>query len=178
MNRSYSETLGQYLKRERESRSVSLEEISRGTRIGLPFLEALERNDFQFFPQREFLPGFIKGYARYLGLNLDEVLRRYFLQAEMEKHKKTFQQLSLFPSISAGSELQNLETNPPKSFRPKEKKRPRLKIYVHLIIIAIALSLSFYIHYLLKQIDNSPKGLSKDQSLAQREEGKRAKEKH
>ena len=35
--------MGQYLKRERESRSVSLEELSKGTRISPPILEALER---------------------------------------------------------------------------------------------------------------------------------------
>ncbi len=93
----YRETLGQYLRRERESRTMSLEELSKATRIGLPYLEALERDDFNFFPQREFIRGFLKGYARQLGLNLEEVLGRYRVQSELMSRKETFQQMPLFP---------------------------------------------------------------------------------
>src|SRR4030042_4610919 len=102
MRGHYSETIGQYLKRERESRSVSMEELSKGTRISLPFLEALEKDDFHFFPQREFISGFLKGYARYLGLNPEEVLRRYQIQSELEGAKENFRQFSLFPTLLHG----------------------------------------------------------------------------
>ncbi|MGD0627598.1 MAG: helix-turn-helix transcriptional regulator [Thermodesulfobacteriota bacterium] len=77
MNGNFTETLGQYLRREREARSVSLEEISRGTRISRPYLEALERDDFHFFSKREYTLGFLRGYARHLGLDPDEILKRY-----------------------------------------------------------------------------------------------------
>jgi len=93
----HAETLGQYLKRERESRSVSLQELSKNTRISVTFLEALEKDDFEAFPRQEFILGFLQGYARQLGLKGEEVLRRYRIQAEWAGRKEKFQQMPLFP---------------------------------------------------------------------------------
>ena len=157
MRGHYSETLGQYLKRERESRTVSIEELSNGTRISRPFLEALEKDDFSFFPQREFIPGFLKGYARYVGLDTKEVLSRYQMQSELEGRKETFRQLSLFPTISpAVEEIQEPVKEAQKIPAPKVEKRYRRNIFIKLAIVLIALGLTLYIHHLLKEIDNRP----------------------
>ena len=96
MKERLKEGLGQYLRRERESRHISLQELSRTTRISLPFLRALEEDDFDFFSQHEFIPGFLRLYARHLGLDGQEVLQRYEIQSEIQRQKKTFQQLPLF----------------------------------------------------------------------------------
>ena len=161
-----SETLGQYLKRERESRSVSMEELSGGTRISLPFLEALEKDDFQFFPQREFILGFLKGYARYLGLNPEEVLRRYQIQSALAGRKETFRQLSLFPAVPAAvEEIQEPEKEPQKNSLPKVEKRYRRSIIIQLGIVLVALSLSLYIHHLLKEMENHPPSLKNEHSF-------------
>ena len=96
MKQSFQETLGRYLKRERESRQIPLPELSRITRISLPFLRALEEDNLDFFSQHEFIPGFLKLYARHLGLDAQEVLQRYEIQWELHRQKKTFQQLPLF----------------------------------------------------------------------------------
>jgi len=153
----FTETLGQYLKRERESRSMSLEELSRATRIGLPFLEALERDDFDFFPQRDFIRGFLKGYTRHLGLEVEEVLRRYRIQSEMASRKENFQQMPLFPD-TVGLEEETQEPKPdfPTVPQPLQKrKRSYWKILLQIIIVSVALGLSWYIRQLLK---NSEKG--------------------
>jgi cytoskeletal protein RodZ len=96
MGERFPETLGQYLKRERESRRISLEELSRTTRINHPFLRALEENDFDFFSQDDFIPGFLRLYARHVGLDCQEVFQRYEFQSEIHRQKKNFQQLPLF----------------------------------------------------------------------------------
>jgi cytoskeletal protein RodZ len=44
------ETLGQYLKRKRESRLISLQEISHSTGISIPSIKALEDDNFSSFP--------------------------------------------------------------------------------------------------------------------------------
>jgi len=153
----FRETLGRYLRRERESRSMSLEELSRATRIGLPFLEALERDDFGFFPQREFIRGFLKGYARHLGLDVEEVLGRYRIQSELASRKENFQQIPLFPE-AVGPEEQAQETAPDFAAAPQPaqgRKRAHWKILLQIIIVAAALGLSWYIQQLLK---NSEKG--------------------
>ena len=96
MGERFPETLGQYLKRERESRRISLEELSRTTRINYPFLRALEENDFDFFSQDDFIPGFLRLYAPHVGLDCQEVLQRYEFQSEIHRQKRAFQQLPLF----------------------------------------------------------------------------------
>lgn len=90
------ETLGEYLRREREARHISLEDIPIATRISSPFIRALEENDFDFFSQKEAIPGYLKLYARHLGLDYDDVLRRYMIQSELNNRSKAFQQLPLF----------------------------------------------------------------------------------
>ena len=57
---------GENLRREREMRGVSLEEISSATKISLRFLDAIEREDFSKLPGGIFSRSFIRTYARYL----------------------------------------------------------------------------------------------------------------
>ncbi len=75
----YSElaSFGEELRREREIRGISLKEIADATKISKRFLEAIERNDHRILPAPVFTRGFIREYARYLGLNADEIVNRY-----------------------------------------------------------------------------------------------------
>ncbi len=70
-------SFGEELKREREIRGISLKEISDETKISKRFLEALERNDHKTLPAPVFTRGFVRQYARYLGLNAEEMVNRY-----------------------------------------------------------------------------------------------------
>jgi cytoskeleton protein RodZ len=76
---SHSElaTFGEELRREREIRGISLKEISDATKISKRFLEAIERNDHKTLPAPVFTRGFVREYARYLGLNAEEMVTRY-----------------------------------------------------------------------------------------------------
>ena len=75
----YSElaSFGEELRREREIRGISLKEISDATKISKRFLEAIERNDHRTLPAPVFTRGFVREYARYLGLNAEEIVNRY-----------------------------------------------------------------------------------------------------
>src|SRR4029077_15243988 len=70
-------SFGEELRREREIREISLKEIADATKISKRFLEAIERNDHRTLPAPVFTRGFIREYARYLGLNADEIVNRY-----------------------------------------------------------------------------------------------------
>jgi cytoskeleton protein RodZ len=82
---------GENLRREREMRGVSLEEISSATKISLRFLEAIEREDFSKLPGGIFSRSFIRSYARYLGLDEERVVAEYQLaaqpQADFDLHR-------------------------------------------------------------------------------------------
>jgi cytoskeletal protein RodZ len=75
-----SRPFGEQLKREREMRGVSLEEISVATRIAPRFLEALESEQWEQLPGGVFNRGFIRSVARYLGLDEDSLVAEYALQ--------------------------------------------------------------------------------------------------
>src|SRR4051795_2814783 len=70
-------SFGEELRREREIRGISLKEIADATKISKRFLEAIERNDHKTLPAPVFTRGFVREYARYLGLNSEEMVNRY-----------------------------------------------------------------------------------------------------
>jgi cytoskeleton protein RodZ len=72
-------SFGERLKRERELREVTLEEITSATRIGPRFLEALENEDWEKLPGGVFNRGFVRSVARYLGLDEEALLGEYDL---------------------------------------------------------------------------------------------------
>ena len=69
--------LGTYLRAEREARSISLDELSRTTRIPRQRLEALERGALDELPARVYVRGFVSSCARELGLARADVLHRF-----------------------------------------------------------------------------------------------------
>jgi cytoskeleton protein RodZ len=71
---------GEHLKREREMRGVSLEEVSSATRISTRFLEAIERGQWDQLPGGAFNRGFIRSASRYLGLDDDSMVAEYSLE--------------------------------------------------------------------------------------------------
>ncbi len=72
-------TFGENLRREREMRGVTLQEISAATKISSRFLEALEDEQFSKLPGGIFTRGFIRAYAKYLGLDEEHVMAEYQL---------------------------------------------------------------------------------------------------
>jgi len=68
---------GQYLKKERELRGVSIEKVSQDTRLPLEILERLEADDFPNLPHKTFVRGYIKSYCKELGLDATEALLRH-----------------------------------------------------------------------------------------------------
>jgi len=73
-------SLGATFRREREARSISLEEIAARTKIGIRLLRAIEEERFERLPGGVFNISFIRQYARCLGMN-EEVAVREYLQA-------------------------------------------------------------------------------------------------
>ncbi|GAJ14921.1 unnamed protein product [marine sediment metagenome] len=68
---------GKVLKNIRELKGTTLEEISKKTKIGLSYLKAIEEDNYKVFPAEIFMKGFLKTYAKYLGLDPEEIVRNY-----------------------------------------------------------------------------------------------------
>ena len=69
------EPLGEFLKQAREKKGLSLEQIASQTRIQENHLHALESEDFANLPAKVFAKGFVRSYAKALGLDEEEALQ-------------------------------------------------------------------------------------------------------
>jgi cytoskeletal protein RodZ len=90
------ETLGQYLKRERESHRVPVEEMALFVRVDRSFIEALERDDFDVFAGRSECARLLKQYTAYLKLNQTEALRRFDAEWKRTGGVKRYPKLTQF----------------------------------------------------------------------------------
>jgi cytoskeleton protein RodZ len=72
-----SDSLGSYLRDEREQRGVSLQEISAMTKIQVRFLHALEEDAYDRLPAPPFVVGFLRAYAQCLCLDANEIVAVY-----------------------------------------------------------------------------------------------------
>ena len=72
-----SDSLGSYLRQERERQHVSLQDIAAATKIQLKFLEALENDAYDQLPAAPFVVGFLRAYAQYCAMDHEEVLTAY-----------------------------------------------------------------------------------------------------
>jgi cytoskeletal protein RodZ len=72
-----NESLGSYLKEQRERRGMSAAELSRVTRIPMASLDAIETDRFDELPGEVFVRGFLKAYAQAVTLIPADVLSRY-----------------------------------------------------------------------------------------------------
>ena len=71
------ESIGRHLRKERELRQVSLEEMAQTTRIPLKMLHRIEEDRFDELPGEVFARGFLRSYTRALGIDSHAVVGRY-----------------------------------------------------------------------------------------------------
>lgn len=72
-------SFGERLRKERELKGISLEDISLETKIGTRLLRALEEEHFEQLPGGIFNKGFVRAYARHLGLDEEQTIQDYLV---------------------------------------------------------------------------------------------------
>lgn len=72
-----SDGLGLWLRRARETRQITLPDAEKALRIRRRYLQALEMGDYTALPGEIQARGFLRNYARYLSLPVEEALARY-----------------------------------------------------------------------------------------------------
>ncbi len=124
-------SIGQDLKRERELRGISLQEIADSTKINVRFLRALEEDRLDMLPEQFFTKGIIRTYAKYLGLDEQSVLNTYLESKQKQETQRT----------SDENEKPDIGGMPESS--PKKKQIPLLFVLVVLIILALIIIFFF-----------------------------------
>ena len=72
-----AESLGQKLRQAREEKDISISEVAEQTRISALYLESIENDDYRSLPGGIFNKGFVKSFAKYVGLDEHEALEDY-----------------------------------------------------------------------------------------------------
>jgi cytoskeletal protein RodZ len=71
------QTIGNCLKNGREARNIGLSEVARSTKISKWYLDCLEKDEFDKIPGGPYIKGYIASYASFIGIEEDEILKRY-----------------------------------------------------------------------------------------------------
>ncbi len=128
------QTIGSYLKSGREARNIGLSEVAESTKISKWYLDCLEKDEFDKIPGGPYIKGYIFSYASFIGIEEDEILKRY-----------------------DSLQINSADENEIQDHRPEDKKRQKLiglsfgKKNLLILSLAILVLLAFGIYYLFLQ---------------------------
>src|SRR5512147_2147545 len=71
------ESIGEFFKQVRETKGLTVDEVASKTRIRSDFVKALEEGNFAKLPDQVFARGFVRSYARSLGLDEEDAIHRF-----------------------------------------------------------------------------------------------------
>ncbi len=135
------------LRKERESRNITLVEIAKKTRINIKYLEAIEQGAFDVLPQT-YVRAFLKSYAETVGIPASEVLYKYDVMVT-RKYSDT---------IAQPTEVHATLSGPPAETQEKIKKEKRAR---HAIVItgfaAIGALFALYLYDSYNTDQSSPR---------------------
>jgi cytoskeletal protein RodZ len=119
---------GEKFRKEREKKDLSLDDVSNVTKISSRMLQAIEEEHFDVLPGGVFNKGFIRAYAKHLGLNDDAAVTDYLAclrQAQIDAHEVWEPQRSqarpAAPQKPRSAEPNKPEPNKAEHNRPVEK---------------------------------------------------------
>jgi cytoskeletal protein RodZ len=132
------DTIGEILKRTRESRDLTVEQVNRETKISVNVIKWLEQDDLDSFSSETYLKGFLKNYARYLELDPDQMWSMLSRQrGRSPDGKGTFWDIE-------------------EAVREEKLKSPRImqRIVLPVLIVVIIVLAALFIHERRKQANS------------------------
>jgi len=87
-------TIGLLLKEKRKEQKLELKQVSEVTKISVAYLAALEEGNYSIFQSEVYLKGFLKNYAKYLGINTEKALAMYRRENERKQNEATINMVS------------------------------------------------------------------------------------
>jgi cytoskeleton protein RodZ len=130
-------SFGENLRREREMRGVSLQEICDATKISVRMLKAMEADQFDKLPGGIFTRSFVRAYIRYLGLDEEAIMAELQLAA---------------PSAAQPTDLGRMNQQHP----AKETKRSLAGLLAVLVVLLVIAGGYAYYHFERRQVKARP----------------------
>lgn len=79
-------TLGEKMRKIRNEKRIGLAEIAKSTKIQIEYLEYLENGDYNKLPADVYVRGFLKGFADYVGVNEDYLIKSFNKEKSIQKN--------------------------------------------------------------------------------------------
>lgn len=145
------QSLGQKLRDARESHELSLPDLEKKTRIRPRFLQAMENGQFQVIENQLQLKGFLRSYAKAVGLDEDNVLNEYeaALYADSKQRRRRRRQAPPQTPPPPAPNQTVIVTRAPAStqerqpdpalYRPERRSTPQLIIAIGLLLGVVAM---------------------------------------
>ena len=106
---SQSKTVGYRLKKARQRKGLTLEQAEDETKVRVKYLQAIESDNWKIFPNRVYVLGFIRRYARFVGYNEEKILGEfkrefgeYRTQIKKPRKKRWIDEVVITPKILVG----------------------------------------------------------------------------
>lgn len=119
--------LGNTLREERERQNLSVEDIEQGTSIRALYIEAIENGEYDKLPGEVYTRGFIKNYAKFLGLDGDEFSKQFTAEVHGAPSPSPVNENPVENSAEIPAETFVVETKPVKPVKPAKPAKPEKK---------------------------------------------------
>jgi cytoskeleton protein RodZ len=122
------DSIGDFFKQVRETKGLTVEEVASKTRIRTDFVKALEEGNFAKLPDQVFARGFVRSYARSLGLDEDDAIHRFIQSAGAFYEKQ--------------DERERLKVRQAEEERKRQANRKAVAIAIGIAILTLVILLS------------------------------------
>ena len=145
---------GTVLRKARERRQVSLADVARQTKVSITALQLLEAGKFADLPHETFVRGFIRSYARTVGISHVEPLSLFDEAVAARRNTET----ALMPSLAPRTQTVPV-VPPPEANGEDDAQPPRHGIGLAVFVIIVLLIATITLSLFLRQQPQSGEGL-------------------
>lgn len=164
--------IGDILKKTRETKGITLQEVSEATKIRLKYLEAIEHEEFQLLPGEIYARGFVTTYLKYLGIkDQPEVLAIMQKKVEappvpthVETEQEKERQTRLSRKAAQPKKRSTGKKTPAASFEEKPLSK-KSSLIIILSVVAIILLLALQWFYTKSQQEEVPQDTVKQEDV-------------
>jgi cytoskeletal protein RodZ len=122
------DSIGDFFKQVRETKGLTVDEVASKTRIRTDFVKALEEGNFAKLPDQVFARGFVRSYARSLGLDEEDAIHRFIQSAGAFYEKQ--------------DERERLKVRQAEEERKRQANRKAVAIAIGIAILTLVILLS------------------------------------
>lgn len=153
---------GHILREARETKGLSVKDVTEKTRISAKYIEALEQGDYDALPSPVHVRGFLRNYARFLGLDAQPLLDRYEQRLTQKSPYSTTAVLSSSQETKAETLIPQREEQVffnPVNFEVADGRQQNTEAFLRLvIIIALMVAIGLVINRFLPLLTGNGDG--------------------